>query len=60
MAGLGGKELWRVVLDGRSVVSRTRMYAGLGERFRHVQQAPDSALLLLTDETNGRILRVAR
>ncbi|WP_051244485.1 PQQ-dependent sugar dehydrogenase [Azohydromonas australica] len=60
IAGLGGKELWRVVIEGRRVVSRTRMYAGLGERFRHVQQAPDGALLLLTDEANGRVLRIAR
>ena len=59
IAGLGGKELWLVEIEGRNVVSRTRLYAGLGERFRHVRQAPDGALLLLTDEDSGRILRVS-
>ena len=59
IAGLGGKELWLVAIEGRNVVSRTRLYAGLGERFRHVRQAPDGALLLLTDEDNGSILRVS-
>ena len=60
IACLGGKELWRVVLDGRRVVSRTRMLDGMGRRFRHVRQAPDGSLLALTDEDNGRILRIAR
>lgn len=60
LACLGGKELWRVVINGRRVASRTRMYAATGKRFRHVRQAPDGALPLLSDENNGRILRVAR
>lgn len=60
IACLGGKELWRVVLDGHRVVSRTRMLDNMGRRFRHVRQAPDGSLLILTDEDNGRILRIAR
>ncbi len=59
LAGLGGKELWLVGIEGRAVVSRTPMFAELGRRFRHVRQAPDGSLLLLTDEDNGSILRVS-
>jgi glucose/arabinose dehydrogenase len=31
----------------------------MGERIRDVRQGPDGALYLLTDNSNGRILRVA-
>jgi glucose/arabinose dehydrogenase len=60
IACLGGKELWRVALSNHKVVARTRMYANFGDRFRDVRQAPDGALLVLTDEDNGSILRLAR
>lgn len=60
LACLGGKELWRVVTNGRDVVSRTRMYASDGVRFRDVKQSPDGSLLVLTDRNNGQILRMAR
>lgn len=59
IAGLGGKELWLVGIEGRTVVSRTPLYTGLGQRFRHVRQAPDGSLLLLTDDDNGGILRLS-
>lgn len=59
IAGLGGKELWFVGIEGRTVVSRIPLYAELGRRFRHVRQAPDGSLLLLTDEDDGSILRIS-
>jgi glucose/arabinose dehydrogenase len=55
---LAGQALWRLTLNGNSVAAREAMYANLGERFRDVRQAPDGALLLLTD--SGKLLRVAR
>ena len=40
-------------------VSNEYRYAGdLGARIRDVQQAPDGAIYVITDENNGRILRV--
>ncbi|MGZ8486288.1 MAG: PQQ-dependent sugar dehydrogenase [Candidatus Binatia bacterium] len=40
-------------------VSNEYRYAGeLGARIRDVQQAPDGAIYLITDENNGRVLRV--
>lgn len=55
---LAGQALWRLTLQGNAVVAREKMLAERGERFRDVRQAPDGALLLLTD--SGQLLRLAR
>ncbi|MDI4634907.1 PQQ-dependent sugar dehydrogenase [Pelomonas sp. V22] len=55
---LAGQALWRLQLSGNTVTARTAMYADLGERIRDVRQAPDGALLLLTD--SGKLLRIYR
>jgi len=55
---LAGQALWRLRLNGNSVVEREAMFGQLGERFRDVRQAPDGAMLLLTD--SGKLLRLAR
>ena len=60
VGALAGQALWRVVLNGDTVVSRERLFASLSERIRNVTQGPDGALYLLTDSASGRILRVAR
>ena len=49
----------RLELNGDKVVKEERMLQGLHERIRDVRQGPDGALYLLTDNDNGRILRVA-
>lgn len=55
---LAGQALWRLRLSGTTVLERTALYGNLGERFRDVRQAPDGALLLLTD--SGKLLRLYR
>lgn len=50
--------LSRLELKGDTVVKEERMLEGLGERIRDVRQGPDGALYLLTDDSEGRILRV--
>lgn len=55
---LAGQALWRLQLNGNAVVTREPMYGNLGERFRDVRQAPDGAILLLTD--SGKLLRLSR
>lgn len=57
--GLKSKLLSRLVLDGHRVVSDERMLEGLNERIRDVRQGPDGAIYLLTDNKEGRILRMA-
>jgi glucose/arabinose dehydrogenase len=54
------QQLVRLELDGNKVVREERMLKELGERIRDVRQGPDGALYLLTDERNGKLLRVDR
>ncbi|MFC6447108.1 PQQ-dependent sugar dehydrogenase [Shinella zoogloeoides] len=46
--------------DSGAVVSEERLFDGEFGRIRDVVVAPDGALLLLTDEANGALLRVSR
>jgi glucose/arabinose dehydrogenase len=50
--------LSRLTLEGNRVVSEERLLTDLGARVRDVRQGPDGYLYLLTDESNGRILRL--
>ena len=46
--------------EGGAIVSEERLFDGEFGRIRDVVVAPDGALLLLTDEANGALLRVSR
>ena len=48
----------RVVLDGEKVIAEERLLTDFHERIRDVRQGPDGALWLLTDSSNGRLLKV--
>ena len=56
---LRGAMLVRLTLNGNAVASEERLLENLHERIRDVRQGPDGALWLLTDSSNGRVLRVA-
>ena len=56
---LAGQMLVRLSLDGDRVTGEERLLQALNERIRDVRQGPDGALWLLTDSSQGRILRVA-
>ena len=59
--GLSGARLVRLKLDPtrQSVVEEEVLLAEFGERIRDVRQGPDGALWLLTDDADGRLLRIA-
>jgi len=48
----------RITLDGERVVGEQRLLADQHERIRDVRQGPDGNLYVLTDELNGRLLRI--
>jgi glucose/arabinose dehydrogenase len=52
------KLLVRLELDGDTVVHEERLLEGRYGRIRDVRAGPDGALWLLTDEANGKILRL--
>ena len=51
--------LVRLRLEAGRVVHEERHLADLGERIRDVRQGPDGLLYLLTDKSDGRILRLS-
>lgn len=55
---LRGQLLVRLELDGDKVVREHRLLTNFGERIRDVRQGPDGWLYLLTDSSNGRVIRL--
>ncbi len=55
MAGLRGQRLWRLDLDGAgNAAGREELLSGEAGRLRHVAQAPDGSLWVLTNNRDGR------
>lgn len=59
IGGLGGKHLARLVLENGEVVGEERLLTELGERIRDVAVAADGAVWVITDEQNGKLVRLA-
>ena len=59
VGALAGQMLVRLELDGEKVVHEERMLTGLRSRIRDVRQGPEGLLYLLTDEGDGRVLRLS-
>jgi glucose/arabinose dehydrogenase len=55
--GLVSRGIVRLTLDGNKVTGEERI--GLGARVRDVRPGPDGAVYVLTDEDNGKILRLS-
>ena len=51
-------QLQRLVLEDGRVVAHEVVAEDIGERVRDVRQGPDGAVYLLTDEANGRLVRI--
>ncbi|HYC68179.1 PQQ-dependent sugar dehydrogenase [Brevundimonas sp.] len=60
VAGLKEKHIARLVLDGNRVVGEERLLTDLGERVRDIAVAPDGAVWAITDESNGKLVRLAK
>jgi aldose sugar dehydrogenase len=58
VGALAGQHLARLVLDGERVVGEEKLLTELDFRIRDVRIGPDGAVWLLTDQTNGRVLRL--
>jgi glucose/arabinose dehydrogenase len=59
VGGLSSKALVRLVLDGDRVVGEERLLTDRNARIRDVAQGPDGAIYVITDDSNGRLLRIA-
>lgn len=58
VGSMPGRHLVRLVMDGDRVTHEEKLLTDLGWRIRDVRQGPDGALYVLTDEDNGRLLRL--
>ncbi|NBO17688.1 MAG: PQQ-dependent sugar dehydrogenase [Proteobacteria bacterium] len=58
VGGLSGMCLIRLDMKDGKVVKEERLLADLGERIRDVRQGPDGFVYLLTDNDQGRLLRI--
>jgi glucose/arabinose dehydrogenase len=58
VGALAGRHLRRLELDGDTVTGQEELLADLGERIRDVETGPDGHLYLLTDSSDGRLLRL--
>lgn len=58
-AGLGGQHVARLVIENGRVVGEERLLTELGERIRDVAVGPDGAVWVITDEQNGKLVRLS-
>jgi aldose sugar dehydrogenase len=57
---LRDESLHRLQFDGKRLVQEERLLGDFGARIRDVRQGPDGWLYVLTDEHDGRIVRLER
>ncbi|GAA0651376.1 PQQ-dependent sugar dehydrogenase [Brevundimonas lenta] len=59
VAALKEKHIARLILDGNRVVGEERLMSDIGERVRDVAVGPDGAIWAITDEQDGKLVRLA-
>jgi len=60
IGALRAQALVRLTIDDRRVTGEERLLEDLNERIRDVRQGPDGWLYVVTDSSNGRIIRLER
>jgi glucose/arabinose dehydrogenase len=59
VGGLRAEALVRLELDGAKVTHEERLLKELGMRIRDVAQGPDGAIYVVTDASDGQIIRIS-
>lgn len=59
LGSLAERNLIRLSLKGDAIVSEERLLNEIGERVRDVRVGPDGSVYVLTDENDGKLLRLA-
>ncbi|MBU0784711.1 MAG: PQQ-dependent sugar dehydrogenase [Gammaproteobacteria bacterium] len=59
VGALKAKQVSRVVLKGNKAAEVDVLFKEVGERIRDIRTGPDGAIYLLTDNADGRVLRVS-
>ncbi len=58
VSGLSKGNLWRFVMDKEVIVSVEELFINNRHRTRKVVQSPEGKLYILTDEQNGKLIRI--
>ncbi|MCX5591790.1 PQQ-dependent sugar dehydrogenase [Alcaligenes endophyticus] len=58
IGALKDQALLRLELDGERILREERLLSDLGNRIRDVRVGPDGYVYVLTDEANGKLLRI--
>ncbi|MGA0560679.1 PQQ-dependent sugar dehydrogenase [Larkinella sp. VNQ87] len=58
VGGLSRGSLWRLVVEGETIKSAEELFTDSRVRIRKVVQSPAGNLYLLTDEVNGKLIRI--
>ncbi|HPH20888.1 MAG TPA: PQQ-dependent sugar dehydrogenase, partial [Haliscomenobacter sp.] len=58
VTGLSKGSLWRVTLENETVKNVEELFLDSRVRARKVLQSPMGKLYILTDETNGQLIRI--
>ncbi len=58
IGALAQKELIRLQLEGDKVIAEERLLSERGVRIRDVRVGPDGYVYLLTDESDGKLLKI--
>ena len=58
LGALANHDLIRLTLDGDRIVSEERLLGDLGARIRDVRVGPDGSVYVLTDEDDGRLIKL--
>ncbi len=58
VAGLGRGSLWRIRITEGAVSNMEQLFVDTPIRLRNVKQSPKGKIYLLTDEANGRLMRL--
>jgi glucose/arabinose dehydrogenase len=58
VGGLSKGSLWRIVTDGENIKSTEELFTDDRVRIRKVAQSPAGKLYILSDEVNGKLIRI--
>ncbi|MCU0353106.1 MAG: PQQ-dependent sugar dehydrogenase [Cytophagales bacterium] len=58
VAGLSRGSLWRLIVENEKIVAAENLFIRQPVRLRKVIQSPEGKLYVLTDEPNGKIVRI--
>jgi len=58
VGGLSAGSLWRLRVEGEQVLSAEELFVESRERIREVLQSPTGELYILTDQLDGKLIRI--